>query len=112
MRSGNKQRKNHQTVWRDLKPWVEQLYEDHKVYLNIRVHLFADMLDMRSTVEVLAYRVLKGREIENIACLTEVLITNDQGHAEALALRMVSRILLELENEKARAERQTDLLFA
>jgi len=109
MRSGNKVRKTHQTYWTDLKPWVEQLYEDHRVYLDIRVHLFSEKHQMKPTVEVRAYRVLQGREIEVVMCQTAVLLPEDQGHAEALVLRMASGMLLYLENERDRAERQADL---
>lgn len=112
MRSGNKARKSHQSYWSDLKPWVEQLYEDHRVYLEIRIHLFSERHDMRPTVAVTAYRVLSERRIHQVAYETAVLNTEDQGHAEALTLRIVSGMLLQLENEKAQAERQAGMLFA
>lgn len=99
----------HQVWWSDLKPWVEQLYEDHRVYLDVRVHLFAEVHQMRPTVEVRAYRVREGRLIDELMRETTVFCPEDQGHVESIALRMVSGILLTLENEKAEAERQAVL---
>jgi len=107
MRSGNRGRKPYSAVWDDLQPWVEQLYHDHKVYLDIRVHLFAQDHKMQPTVEVCAYRVGIGHKREEIRRETAVLTTRDIGHAEHLALQMGSRILLDLENELAAAERAT-----
>jgi len=112
MRSGPRTRKTHQTYWEDLMPWINQLYEDHRVYLDIRVHLFADDHDMRPTVEVTAYRVRERGKVDEIRRESAVVRLEDQGHAEALALQLASRYLLDLENEKALAERQTDLWAA
>lgn len=109
MRSGNRTRKTYQTYWSDLQPWIEQLYEDHRVYADIKVYLFSEKHQMRPTVEVTTFRVLQGREREVIQAETRVLDTEGQGHAEVLALQMLSGMLLHLENEKERAERQADL---
>jgi len=109
MRSGNKARKSYQTYWADLQPWIEQLYEDHRVYADIQVHLFSEKHGLKPTVEVRTYRVLQGREREVISAETRALDVEGQGHAEVLALQILSGMLLHLENEKDRAERQADL---
>jgi hypothetical protein len=90
-------------------PWIEQLYGDHGVQVSIQVHILPERCGLNPTVEVELFRVVNGPKIEVIRRDTQVLLTEDVGHAEALALRMLSRGLLDLENEKERAERQTEL---
>jgi len=112
MRSGNIDRKTHQAYLDDLKPWVNQLYEDHRCYVAISVHLFADTHHMKPTVEVECFRVGTGRQREVVEQIVYEVLPRDQGHIEALSLRAVSSMLLNRENEKARAERQTELFPA
>jgi hypothetical protein len=109
MRNGNRVRKCHQSYLSDLKPWVDQLYEDHRCYLAIRVHLFAEAHNMKPTVEVECYRVGVGRVVDVVERIVYEVRPDDQGHIEALALRAASSMLLSRENEVAQAERQTGL---
>ena len=102
-------RKNNQVWWSDVEPWLEQLYTDHKVYVRVAVYMFAEKLQMRPTVEVVGFRVTKGRQEEQVYRKDTQFDWRATGGAEAMVVRAVSEMLLILENEKAEAERQQGL---
>jgi hypothetical protein len=98
-----------QVVIRDLEAWVQQLYEDHRVRLELTVSLPTPGDGIRAGVTLNAYRVDgTGRRD---ACHSDWRTVNDlqSGCIEHAALQMASSLLLSLENDKERAERQTSL---
>jgi hypothetical protein len=98
-----------QVVIRDLEAWVQQLYEDHRVRLELTVSLPTPGDGIKAGVTLQAYRVngLGRRD----AMHSDWRTVNDlqSGCIEHAALQMASSLLLSLENDKERAERQTSL---
>lgn len=109
MRSGNKDRKTHLTTWNDLKPWIEQLFSDHGVHVRFLVSIEAERYGLHPTVTCELYRVLVGPKIEEVRREYRWFDPCVEGAVEAICLQLVSYFLLDLENEKALAERQTAL---
>jgi len=96
-------------VIRDLEAWVQQLYEDHRVRLELTVSLPTPGDGIKAGVTLQAYRVnaLGHRD----AMHSDWCTINDlqSGCIEHAALQMASKLLLSLENDKERAERQQSL---
>jgi len=109
MKRGVSDKKTFQSTWEDLGPWVEQLYEEHGVYVAFKVLLFAQRHRMKPVVAMSAWRVVQGMREVVVREETRELSLRSVNHAEYLALQMASRLLLDLENEKERAERQDSL---
>lgn len=103
-------RKTTQVVWEDLRPWVEQLWGSHGVMVTFKVYVQATATGLKPVVALEAYRprlrgqddVLKGR--------WEGFDATMCGAAAAVAVRLASRLLLDLDEEKERAERRAALL--
>lgn len=103
------QRKQTQVVWADLEAWIQQLHEDHGVRVRFNVFLPVPGDGVTAGVSMEAYKwqgVGKEQPVKR-----DWRVFNDQvsGIVEQYALRMVSALLLELENDKERAERQAPL---
>lgn len=95
-----------QVVIRDLEAWVQQLYEDHRVRLELTVSLPVPGDGVMAGVVLTAYQVDglgKRQEMHRDWCVVK---DTQAGCIEHAGLQMASKLLLSLENDKARAERQ------
>lgn len=101
--------KDHQVLWRELQPWVDQLFEEHGLRSSIIVSMEATISKLRPTIVVELFRTLPGGKVEMIRREYTQFDVNAKGSAESLAIRMMSRMLLDLDNEKERAERQASI---
>lgn len=102
--------RNYQTTWEDLEPWLQQLKEDHNVDVTFTVMIPIAPGGLRPAVVMeasVSQWPAKKREVKRD--WKEVALRS-VGHVERNALQMVSLLLLELENDKERAERQAPLL--
>lgn len=104
--------RNHQVTWEDVEPWVQQLYEDHGVYVRFEVVIIPPSLSCRSGVTMRAYRVLVSGKTEAVKDDYKLIALRDVGLVEKHSLQMVSLLLLELENDKAAAEARQGSLWA
>jgi hypothetical protein len=107
----NWDRKQTQVVWADLEAWQQQLYEDHGVRLDVEVVLPLAGDGVGPAVVMEAVRRGVGRKEEVVKRDYAFLDLTITGHAEKLVLQMASKLLLELENDKERAERQAAFPF-
>lgn len=96
-------------VIRDMEAWVQQLYEDHRVRLRLEVSLPVPGDGIRAGVTLLAYRVRGDGHREEMHSDWRTVNELQSGCIEHAALQMASALLLSLENDKERAERQTSL---
>lgn len=99
-------RKTHQVVWRDLEPWVQQVYEDHRYRLEFRVVLPVPGDSIRPGVCMLARKYLGAGKWEEAQVDWRSFDDRDVGAVEAACLHMVSNYLLTLEADAERAERE------
>ena len=103
--------RNYQTTWEDLGPWIEQLYQEHRVTVEFMVKLQPTAYELKPAVVMIVTRHLKGQPA--IAAQLDWRIINPRcvGMVEREALQMASKLLLDLENEKAAAEQQQTLFL-
>lgn len=101
----------HQTWFEDLRPWVDQLHEDHGLLTHICVSCppAASGLNWAVIVEL----VRAAGATPGIVGYRDWAVFNprDTGAAEAAALLMLSRALLSLDNQKAEIEREQASLW-
>lgn len=102
-------RKVHQVCWADWDPWVQQLYEDHRVRVRLELTLPAPGDGIKPGVVLVAYRVMGIKTVEEVHRDWRTFDPRDVGAVEKLGLEMASRLLLDLEEDKERAERQAPL---
>lgn len=104
-------RKQTQVVWADLEAWQQQLYDDHSMRVSIAIVLPipGDRVAPAVCVELRP----RGAKPDSAPAHRDWRPINPEwsGHAEQMALQMVSAMLLELEREQERAERQRPLPF-
>lgn len=105
------QRKQTQVVWADLEAWQQQLLEDHQIRCDFDVAVFLPQDSVQSAIVMEAYRCVPGKHRELVKRDYFYIDLTVSGHAEQGALRMISKLLLEVENEKERAERQAAFPF-
>lgn len=103
-------RKVTQVQWSDLQPWVDQLVEEHGVHLDFTVCLPWSAAKIKCAVRMEARRSKGKQQWEVVQSEWKVFDPSVVGGAEAAALQMVSMLLLTLDNDAARAERQATLL--
>jgi hypothetical protein len=103
--------KQTQVVLADLEAWVQQLYEDHRVRIRGEVSLPTPQDGIRHGVCLEAYRVLPRGKQEVVHRDWVTIESTTSGAIEKALLQMASRLLLDLESDKERAERQTALPF-
>lgn len=105
------ERKVHQVVWEDLRPWVEQLWKGYGVLVTFSVTMIPDESSIDHAVRMTA--VKKHAEAGQVELEGDYryIETDEVGATEAKALMMVSRLLLDLENLKAAAEAQQGTLW-
>jgi len=101
--------RNYQTTWEDLQAWVDQLYEDHQVRLDIQVCLHPLGDTLAPAVVVTARRRNRKGLWEEVKRDYRPFRTRAVGMVERESLQMVSQLLLELDNDKAAAEQQRTL---
>jgi len=99
-----------QVLWEDLRPWVEQLWEDHHARVEVHVTLVPEDWKLNQAIELEVFRSGVGKERKVIWSDWKQLSLTTHGGAEALALQLISKALLELEIEQERAQRQMPLL--
>lgn len=100
------QRKQTQVVWADLEPWVQQLYEDHHIRCEFTSFLPVadDSIPPGVWLEAYTFWGVGGRKVVKRDWATYDPTVS--GVVEQLCLRMISKLLLEVEADKERAERQ------
>jgi len=98
-----------QVVLRDLEAWVQQLYEDHRVRLEVTVALVLPSDGIKHAVWLTAYRVAGNGHRDVMHTDWYTIADTTSGCIEKAALQMASKLLLDLENDKERAERQSSL---
>lgn len=98
-----------QVVIRDLEAWVQQLYEDHRVRLELAVSLPTPGDGIAPGVTLNAYRVKGDGKREAMHTDWQTVSDMQSGCIEKAALQMASKLLMALEDDKERAERQTSL---
>lgn len=103
-------RKTTQVVWEDLRPWVEQLRETHALRVLVEVHLLAERYGVKPTVVVETYHTVGEKAQKLHRRLWQGFDASVCGSAASAACHLVSRMLLDCDEDKARAERD-DLLL-
>lgn len=103
-------RKQTQVVWEDLRPWVEQLYAEFHARVDIEITLVPEDWRIVSAVSVSVYVPHVGDRRDCLWHDWLKLEPTVTGGAESLALRLVSKALLELSADRDRSERQSQLL--
>lgn len=103
-----------QVVLRDLEAWVQQLYEDHRVRCELTVSLPAPGDGVRHGVVLTAYHVDALGKRSEMHRDWDVISDTTCGAIEAAGIKMISKLLLSLENDRYAAERsaQTSLWSA
>lgn len=104
-------KRTHQCWWEDLRPWVEQLYAQFGLQTTVEVVLPADRHAISPGIVLICKkpRGAWGADVELRDWCT--FNPNETGAAESAALRMISAMLLRLEDDRAESEaKQTSFL--
>lgn len=104
--------KNHQVTWEDVEPWIQQLYDEHGVIVTVKVHLEGLCSGLLPAVRVIASKAGLGAELTEVHSDYRTFSLRSIGEVEKLSLHMLSNLLLSLDNDKWRAEREVLSLFA
>jgi hypothetical protein len=95
---------NTQVRWADLEPWLQQLFEQYGVLVDIEVLLQGLPQGLKPAVRVTGYTVaIGGKKTERFSDW-RVFSLSSIGEVEKYALHIVSQALLVLDNEAWRAE--------
>lgn len=100
-------RKQTGVVWEDLRAWVEQLYNHHGVLVTFTVHLLPDSVHLKPGLTMTAYRPRGALPPVVVRTDWRIVDTMVMGHAAKEGLQMVSKLLLELDNEEWQAEQRS-----
>jgi hypothetical protein len=111
MSSNGKHRKSYQTTWNDLEPWVAQLHESHGVVVHIVIQLEGMASGLKPAVRALGRRWVIGDTFTQVFDDWRTFDQANPGEAEHLALYMLSKALLALDNDKWLAEQGQSSLF-
>jgi len=103
------QRKQTQVVIADLEAWVQQLYEDHHLRLQLMVSLPTPGDGIAAGVVLEAYKPLLGGKTDIVHRDWRTISSVTSGAIESAAIQMASALLLSLESDKERAERSAQL---
>ena len=93
-----------QVVVEDVRAWVEQLYSEHRVRLEATVTLPTDGDGIKPGVRLEAFRVRVDGSREAVHSDWVIIRPNVTGEIEGAVLKMASRLLLDLENDRYREE--------
>lgn len=104
--------KVNQVVLEDLEAWHQQLYEDHHAVVRYEVFDPPSHWGVRPAVRCRVVRAGVGKEERTLWEDYRTVVPTEMGCLEAAMLALVSKALLELENEKALAERRQPPLWA
>lgn len=102
-------RKVTQVVLADLEAWVQQLYEDHRVRCELVVSLPAPGDGVGHGVTLNAYSVNGVGSRQHMHADWDIISEATSGAIEAAGIKMISKLLLSLENDKAARERSEQL---
>lgn len=100
---------DYQVYWDDLTAWIEQLYAEHGCRTRIGVSMEPERYQLRPTVTVEIYRTRADGKQESVYREWRSFDNKSKGGAEKVALQLLSQMLLELDREQERAERQASL---
>ena len=103
--------RTHQCWWTDLHAWVEQLYAEYGFQTTIELTLPADCHHLHPGVAVTLRKPAVGLKGTIEYREWSVFNPDDTGGAESIALRLISSMLLTLDNEKALSEAKQHSLF-
>jgi hypothetical protein len=98
-------RKTTQACWEDLRAWVEQLYSKHGVLCAFTVQVPVDKAGINAGVSLDAWKAGPKGTRQAVCHAWQLIDATVCGSASAAALHLVSRLLLEMDEEVARAER-------
>lgn len=105
MRGKARNQPHYTTHWDDLDPWVEQVYYEHGYQTRFIVYLHAETYGLKPGVALeLTRPASKGRP-EALVRDWDTFQPDVHGAVEGAALRLISKALLTLDNDKWRAER-------
>jgi hypothetical protein len=107
MGKSNWNKRTTQVVWEDLRPWVEQLWHGHGVIVQFHVYVTADETGLKPAIRLHAYRPRLRRSDDILQGRWDHFDSRTSGAAASVACRLAARLLLDLDEEKARAERAT-----
>jgi hypothetical protein len=112
-RKGERPRKavNHQVWWQDCEAWVQQLYEEHGGYVHCEVCLPPGGHGLQTAIRISITARGVGKEQRELWSDWAPFNWTDAGHAEKVALQLLSRALLELSADAERSERLAQLSF-
>lgn len=102
--------KNYGVIWDDLRPWFDQLVEEHGLHCRVSVELPWSAAGIHPAVVVEAVRHLGGGAFKVEVREYRRFDSEAYGSAEATALQLVSMMLLTLSHDLEQAERQAILL--
>jgi hypothetical protein len=111
MRGHSRTRPAYTSTWDALEPWVEQLYYEHGYQTSFTIHVHAETHGLKPAVVMnLAKPVKKPGEVA-LYSDWEVFDPRNLGAAEGAAIRLLSKALMALDNEKWQAERKQTSLW-
>lgn len=102
--------RNHQVLWTDVQPWVDQLVEEYGLHSHVHVELPWGAAGLHPAVVVEFHRHLGGSAFNCEIREYRRFDPEAYGSAEATALQIISMTLLTLSQEVGRSERQAILL--
>lgn len=101
--------RNYQVTWEDLEAWLQQLKEDHNVDVTFTVTIPIAEGGLEPAVVMKATRSDWPRSVREVKRDWRVIQLRSVGMVERESLHMVSLLMLELDTDKALAERQLTL---
>lgn len=101
--------KHTQVQWEDLRAWVEQLWGTHGALAKVTIQLMPLKTHVASAVVLDVTKPSLTGASGWQRSRWQTFDTTVVGGAEAAALQLISRVLIELDDEAARAEQRTFL---
>jgi hypothetical protein len=96
--------RNYQVCWEDIEAWLQQLYEEHGVYVNVEILLQGVPTGLKPAVRVNGYYASVGHSTREAFSEYRVFELSSTGEVERDALHILSQALLALDNDRWRAE--------
>lgn len=102
-------RKQTQVVLRDIEPWIQQLHETFRVRCELTAVLPAPGDGIKHGVYLRAYYVEGNGVRRDIHEDWDIIDDCTTGAIERAGIKMISKLLLSLENDLERLERERQL---
>lgn len=98
-------RKVAQVVWEDCRPWVEQLWKHHGVLVAFKISIVPTGSGVKPGVTLECYKRGRKAAEPTLDGRWQTFDATVEGGAARAGLQLVSRLLLDLDNGEAKAER-------